>query len=176
MAEALTTLRRAEQVAPLDTPIDRLADISNEIGRVLLALGRPVEAVATCRRFLRRHPQEQSARWNLSLALLLMGEFVEGWAAYESRWGLPDHDPRPPGAELADPAAVSGRRVLILTEQGRGDMLQFVRYAPLLIERGATVIIQAYPDLVALLAGLPVSRRLSARTMPSRKLTTVFRS
>ena len=82
-AEALAVLRRSRQVAPLDTPVDHLADISNEIGRRFFQLGRPADAIAIGRRFLRRFPHDQSARWNFSLALLLTGEFDEGWKLYE---------------------------------------------------------------------------------------------
>jgi hypothetical protein len=59
------------------------------------------------------------------------------------------------GAAVLDIARVAGKRVLILQEQGRGDMLHFVRYAPLLTDRGATVMVQAYPDLVPLLKAMP---------------------
>ena len=153
--EALDVLRQAERVAPLDTPMARLADICNETGRSHLALGDPDAAIAACRRFLRRHPDSPSVRWNLSLALLLTGRFREGWALYENRWHVPGHDPPPEGASVIDPGRVAGRRLLILTEQGRGDMIQFVRYAPLLAAAGATVFVQAYPDLLPLLATLP---------------------
>jgi hypothetical protein len=56
---------------------------------------------------------------------------------------------------VLDPSRVAGKRVLMLTEQGRGDMVQFIRYAPLLAELGAIVHVQAYPDLVRLLAAMP---------------------
>jgi tetratricopeptide (TPR) repeat protein len=153
--EALDAAQAALRVAPADTPVPRLADITNEIGRALMALGRVEEALATCRRFLQRYPGQQAVLWNMSLCLLSLGDFAEGWRAYEHRFGLPGHDERPEGAGVLDPDRVAGKRVLILTEQGRGDMLQFVRYAPLLAERGATVLVQAYPDLVALLEATP---------------------
>jgi tetratricopeptide (TPR) repeat protein len=153
--EALDAARTAQRVAPLDTPLARMADISNEIGRGLMALGRYRQALAECRRFLRRHPDDARARWNLSLILLLLGEYADGWRAYESRWGVAGHDRMPDGATVLDPGRVCGRHVLILTEQGRGDMLQFVRYAPLLHRLGARVSLQVYPDLLDLLAAMP---------------------
>jgi tetratricopeptide (TPR) repeat protein len=155
LEEALDALRTAQTVAPLDTPVQRLADLTNELGRTLMALGRPEEALAECRRFLKRHPGQKTVIWNMSLCLLLLGQFEEGWRAYEHRFDVPEHDARPDGAIVLDPTQVAGMRVLILTEQGRGDMLQFIRYAPLLAEHGATICAQAYPDLVALLAATP---------------------
>ncbi len=156
LTEALEASRAAQRVAPLDTPPARLADVANEVCQALVGLGRVREALAECRRFLRRHPDEPSVRWNLSLALLLLGDYAEGWPAYECRWQVPDHDPRPEGSAVLDPDGIAGRHVLILTEQGRGDMLQFVRYAGLLRDKGARrVSLQAYPDLVALLSAMP---------------------
>ncbi|WP_158927376.1 hypothetical protein [Acidisphaera sp. S103] len=56
--------------------------------------------------------------------------------------------------------------MLFLTEQGRGDMLQCIRYAPLLAERGATVLVQAYPDLVPLLAAMPAETLAPLLALP----------
>ena len=136
LEEALQAATTAQRVAPLDTTVQRLADVTNEIGRTLMGLGRPEEALSECRRFLQRHPDQNSVLWNMSLCLLLLGRFEEGWLAYEHRFDLLDHDKRPKGAIVLDPTRVAGKRVLILTEQGRGDMLQFIRYVPLLVERG----------------------------------------
>lgn len=155
LEEALGAATTALRVAPLDTPVHRLADITNEVGRILMDLGRPEEALAMCRGFLERHPGQQTVTWNMSLCLLQLGRFEEGWRAYECRFDVPGHDRRPDGAVVLDPRLVAGKRVLILAEQGRGDMLQFIRYAPLLTDLGATVLVQAYPDLVRLLAAMP---------------------
>ncbi len=153
--EALSAMQRARQVAPADTPPERLADIASETAQALMALGRPEEALAECQALLRRQPDQTTVRWNMSLCLLALGRWQEGWLAYESRFGIPGHDARPDGTVVLDPAKVAGKRVLILTEQGRGDMLQFVRYVPLLAALGAEVKVQAYPDLVSLLAAMP---------------------
>ena len=153
--ESLAASRTALRVAPLDTPVARLAEVTNGMVHALAALGRPLEAVAECRSFLKRHPNQPTVTWNMSLCLLVLGEFEEGWRAYEHRFDVPAHDRRPDGAVVLDPARVAGKRVLILTEQGRGDMLQFIRYAPLLTARGAIVCVQTYPDLVPLLGAMP---------------------
>ena len=66
----------------------RLADATNEIGQILLDLGRPEEALVTCRRFLKRHPDQTAVIWNMSLRLLLLGQFEEGRRAYEHRFDI----------------------------------------------------------------------------------------
>lgn len=152
---ALEAARTASRVTPPDTPVNRLADIACETGRMLMELGQPEAALTECRDFLVRHPGEQTVIWNMSLCLLLLGRFAEGWAGYEQRFGISGHDPRPEGAVVLDLSRVAGKRVLILQEQGRGDMLHFIRYAPLLADLGATVAVQTYPDLVPLLRAMP---------------------
>ncbi|MDR3532138.1 MAG: tetratricopeptide repeat protein [Rhodopila sp.] len=164
--ESLQAARTALRIAPLDTPVHRLAEVSSEMGQTLLALGRPEEALAECRRFLARHPEQKTVIWNMSLCLLLLGQLEEGWRGYEHRFDVPGHDDRPEGAIVLDPDQVGGKRVLILTEQGRGDMLQFVRYAPLLAERGAIVSVQAYHDLVPLIAAMPAVHSVVSTDAP----------
>jgi tetratricopeptide (TPR) repeat protein len=90
LEEALHAATTAQRVAPLDTPVQRMADVSNEIGRILLGLGCPEQALAACRRFLKRHPGQKSVIWNVSLYLLLLGQFDEGWRAYEHRFDFPN--------------------------------------------------------------------------------------
>jgi hypothetical protein len=132
----------------------RLADIYGELGRALLALDRVEDALETCRALQARLPNDPGAAWNESLALLQLGRYREAWPKYEWRFAVPAHDPPRPGHHVLDLDAVAGKRVLLATEQGRGDILQFVRYAPLLAHRGAEVVVEAYPDLVALLRTL----------------------
>ncbi len=109
------------------------------------------------RRALGLKPGYAEAEWNLALARLLGGEFLEGWRGYEARWRMrrcptpPRHWPVPEwqGEDLA------GRRILLHAEQGLGDTLQFIRYAPLVAERGGRVIVECQPQLRRLLALMP---------------------
>ncbi|MBY6266054.1 hypothetical protein EI613_29695 [Azospirillum sp. 412522] len=94
------------------------------------------------------------ARFNLSMVLLAQGDFANGWRLYEARWRMehvayPAHAPRWHGG---DPA---GRSFLLVAEQGQGDTLHFVRYAPMLAALGAHVHLMVQPSLVRLLSGLP---------------------
>src|SRR5207248_224724 len=46
---------------------------------------------------------------------------------------------------------LGGRRILLDTEQGFGDLIQFVRFVPMVSARGAHVILRSPPELVRLL-------------------------
>ncbi|KAA0571894.1 tetratricopeptide repeat protein [Azospirillum sp. Sh1] len=105
-------------------------------------------------RALALHPESDVARFNLSMVLLAQGDFANGWRLYESRWRMenrayPAHAPRWRGG---DPA---GRSFLLVAEQGQGDTLHFVRYAPMLAALGAHVHLMVQPSLVRLLSTLP---------------------
>ena len=114
---------------------------------------------ATAEQLLRRSlalkPEFADAHWNLSLLLLARGEFEEGWAHYEWRWRgnkLPDDHitgPRWDGGSLA------GKTIVLHTEQGAGDSIQFVRYADILKRQGARVIVEGAANLQPLLGTCP---------------------
>ena len=148
--EAVESLRTALQGEVQTRDDHHLADVYGELGRALLALDRVEEALETCRALNARLPNEPSAVWNESLALLLLGRYREAWPKYERRFEVVGHDAARVGHHVPDLATVAGKRVLVAAEQGRGDLIQFTRYAPLLARRGAEVVIEAYPDLVSL--------------------------
>lgn len=131
-------------------PPARVADIVSECCMALVAVCRYQDALTLCRSQRQATGDSPSLVWNESLAHLILGDYAEGWRLYESRFDVPDHDPRRPGAQVLDLAAVSGKRVVVHPEQGRGDLFQFARYLPMLAGRGARVIVETYPDLMAL--------------------------
>ncbi|MEJ0019896.1 MAG: tetratricopeptide repeat-containing glycosyltransferase family protein [Acetobacteraceae bacterium] len=150
--DSVTSFRAALAHAPPDLDSDRFADIYANLGQALVALGRHEDAIEACHRGAQYRPQV--AAWNESLVLLLLGRFDEGWRNYEGRWGIADHDAPRPDARVPQLAEVAGKRVLLIPEQGHGDMIQFARYAPLLAASGAQVTLQTYPELRALMATL----------------------
>jgi hypothetical protein len=84
------------------------------------------------------------------LLLLQLGRFKEGWVAYETRWDAPGHDRAHPDYGVLDLHRVAGQRVLVKGEQGRGDVIQFMRYVRPLAALGARVTLSVYQDLVPL--------------------------
>ncbi|MBC8106686.1 MAG: tetratricopeptide repeat protein, partial [Anaerolineae bacterium] len=100
-----------------------------------------------------------------ALSLLSMGDYQNGFIEYEWRWRCDSFTTiaRSFDRPLWDGSDPRGRTVLIHTEQGFGDTLQFLRYVPMLAERGATVIVEANYSLIKLAARVKgVARVISA--------------
>jgi tetratricopeptide (TPR) repeat protein len=152
LEEAVASFRPALVDAPAGTDVDRLADIHASLGEALVGLGRYDEAHATCREMADLRPE--AAEWNESLMLLLRSQFAEGWRKYEGRWHVAGHDPPREDARVPHLAEIAGKRILLICEQGHGDMIQFARYASLLARQGARVCLQTYVALKALLQTL----------------------
>lgn len=129
----------------------------NNLGLALQAMNRLPDAIDAYRHALTGDPAFAHAHWNLALALLAHGDYGEGWREYEWRLRLSElggNAPRPPaprwfGEDLA------GRSVLVTTEQGLGDAIQFIRFAEVLAARGAQVTVEAQAPLARLLATAP---------------------
>ena len=104
------------------------------------------------------------ARFNLAVLWLVKGDFERGWPEYEWRLDArrtPSRACHPP--PLWDGAPLEGRTILLYPEQGFGDILQFIRYAPLVRQRGGRVLVACYKPLVRLLARCPGIDRLVAQ-------------
>ena len=126
-------------------------------GKAFVALGRPEEALASMRRPVELAPDNAWNRLNLGYAELAAGHLREGFALLEARGGVPGFAPQPRGfaQPLWDGAAFPGRTLLLHTDEGFGDTIQFCRYATLAAGRGGKVVLEVKPALVSLLAGLP---------------------
>jgi len=181
--EAITSGERATRLAPLmplawlnlgvslldaDRPIEARAALAralaldpasalaeNAHGSALEAAGDSAAALAAYDRALALQPEYHEARFNRGLAELKRGDFANGWADYEARRALRTFPPAPEGATEWDGEALNGRTLVLFTEQGYGDTLQFVRFAPLVAALGGKVVLACQRPLVRLLDGAP---------------------
>ncbi len=132
----------------------------------LAAQGRLDEALTSVEDALRIEPEHAGARHCRALWRLQQGRFAEGWPEYEWRWKMPDMVPRKCQELLWDGSPLDGRTILLWAEQGLGDTLQAIRFAPLVKERGGTVIVECQASLVPLLSRCVGIDRLVARGAP----------
>jgi Tfp pilus assembly protein PilF len=124
----------------------------NNLALTLEALGRWVDAVQAYRSALAAEPRFAAAHQNLARALLALGHYREAWEHY--RWRLIAQGlatTMPEAAQQRLPASLAGRDFIIVGEQGLGDVLFFLRFAPELARRGARVGFVGDERLYALL-------------------------
>ncbi len=138
----------------------------NNRGLVQRDLGDLPAALACYQQALERAPEHAEARLNRALAWLAQGEFARGWPEYEWRWRVRKTPERAFAAPRWDGSPLAGRRLLIHTEQGLGDTLQFIRYAALVRERGGRAVVEAPRELIALLSDCPHIDQLVTRGQP----------
>ncbi|MBD1827796.1 tetratricopeptide repeat protein [Microcoleus vaginatus GB1-A2] len=127
-------------------------DAINNLGHALVDLGEFQEAFSCHSRALELQPDNATAHLELALTLLLFGDFQRGFAEYEWRWRTPQLSPRQFKQPVWDGSDLQGKTILLHVEQGFGDSIQFIRYAPILRSRGAKVMVACYPELMRLFA------------------------
>ena len=123
----------------------------------LRRLDRPHEALVDLEAALAKAPEFPEAHFETALVRLTLGDFKAGWKEYEWRWktGAFANQRRAFRQPLwLGGVPLSGKTILLHAEQGLGDTIQFIRYAPLLVERGARVVCEVQPELVPLLSQL----------------------
>lgn len=146
--EALASTDRALELKP------DYADAHFDRSLVLGSLMRHEEAIASCERAIALHPDHADAQWHLAALHLITGDFERGWPRFEWRWrsrsyGLVRRElDRPMWLGGQD---IAGKVMLVSCDGGYGDVIQFCRYVPMLMERGATVILEAGAGVLPLL-------------------------
>jgi Flp pilus assembly protein TadD len=160
--EAIAAYRQAIRLQP------DFAEAHNNLGNGLIDKGQLDEAIAACRQAIALKPDYAEAHKNLSVAMLARGDFQQGWEEYEWRWkckgslsplgNLPQ--PRWDGRPLED------RTLLLYTEQGLGDALQFIRYVPLVARRGGRIVLECQAELQRLFQTIAGGCQIVARGQP----------
>jgi tetratricopeptide (TPR) repeat protein len=143
-AAAMKCYRRAIEINP------SYSGAYFNLGNTLKEQREFAEAMHCFRKAVEHSPDYAEAHWNLSLLLLAHGNFAEGWKEYEWRWKLKGVSERAFPQPLWDGSALDDRTILLHAEQGLGDAIHFIRYAPLLAERGARVLVECQKELAPL--------------------------
>ena len=125
----------------------------NNYGNVMRECGYPDRAIPFLQHAIVLNPNNVTAKFNLAVSWLLIGNYQQGWPAYETRWNY-EHlagtepqfaQPRWSGQDL------NGKTILVIGEQGHGDCIQFVRFVYNLHMMGARVKLQVTDGLIPLL-------------------------
>ena len=147
--EALGAFEAAVNLAPEDY------EIHVNIGVTLNAMARFDEAIDAFNRASTLAPDAVTPKVNRSMTYLLLERWEEGFLGYESRLDLPGAVPEgllAGGKPEWDGSPLHGKTLLIYPEQGMGDVIQFLRYAPLCKAAGARVMACCHRPLARLLA------------------------
>jgi hypothetical protein len=140
-----------------------LPESFSDLGVALAGLKRSREAASYYDKAINLDPEYAEAHWNKSLLFLLMGDFDSGWKSYEWRWKIPGlmrdladfSQPLWLGqAEFGGIEGLAGKTILVHSEQGLGDTIQFARYLLLLAENGARVVFELPAALFGALRGV----------------------
>jgi Tfp pilus assembly protein PilF len=168
----LRKLRRLEDaLASHDSAIAARPDYAEAYanrGVTLYDLKRFDEALASYDRALALRADYADAHFFKGLASLVTSDFERGWSEYEWRR-------RAPAARLterhfAQPhwfgEDIAGKTILLHSEQGFGDSIQFGRYVPLVAPRGARVVMEVEAPLCGLMKGLTGVAQVIAKGDP----------
>ncbi len=130
----------------------------------LSEIGEIEKAIREYERTIELNDKYYSAYFNLSMLYLLTGEYEKGWRYYEYRF-LTDELKRKelPGKRWRGEEA-KDKTLYVYSDQGFGDLLQFVRLLKMAKEKVGTVILEAQIELLELLK----NSNLADRVVPSR--------
>jgi Flp pilus assembly protein TadD len=159
VTDALASFDRAIALKP-----DQAAFHSHR-GGALMRLRRMTEALEAYATAQKLDSTHAKAHLNEAMCRLMIGDVAAGWAKYEYRWHC---EPMSAARKhftvplwLGD-TDIAGKTILLHAEQGAGDTIQFCRYAPLLAQRGARVLMQVPASLKNLMLSLEGVTRVFA--------------
>lgn len=165
LEDALISYDRALAIDPNDVLVH------NNRALLLQLLYRWDEALASYDRALALNPGYADAHYNRAITALYLGDFTRGWPDFEWRWQVAQRANIGTVREFAQPLwlgapSLAGKRLLVHSEQGLGDTLQFCRYATLAAAQGASVILEIQRSLVSVVRTLAGAAEVIAKGDP----------
>ncbi|HEX4053075.1 MAG TPA: tetratricopeptide repeat-containing glycosyltransferase family protein [Tepidisphaeraceae bacterium] len=131
-----------------------LAEAHQSVGAALQSLGKFEEAIRASHDAIRLKPELAGAHLNVALAELVLGNLDRGWPEYEWRHKRSDILPQRSFPQPRwDGSRIDGKTILLYCEQGFGDAIHFIRYAPLVAGLGGRVILECPIPLLRLFRG-----------------------
>jgi hypothetical protein len=127
------------------------ADSLHSLGIALRDAGLLDEADAVFAKALGLKPDDPEIRFNLALTQLHLENFATGWHHYEARWQLERQKKRAFAQPWWHGEPFAGRKLLLFAEQGFGDTIQFIRFAPQVKALGGRVALECQPELLRLM-------------------------
>jgi len=161
LAEAEQELRQAP---PEPEALVNLSSVQKERGAF-------TESEATLRHALSLAPDNPVLRYNWSLLMLLLGRTSEAWDGWEQRFRAGAVPARSFSHPQWQGEPLGSRTLLVHTEQGLGDVIQFVRYLPAI---DGHVVFEPPPRLRRLLSANPALPPMIAPDAPTPPIDTVI--
>ena len=147
--QAATAHQQALKHAPNSVPA------LYNMGLALRDLGRIDVALGFFDKVIKVQPNHGACRWDRALALLLRGDYAQGFSELEWRWKLPSITAPTFKQKQWAGESLKGKVLFVAQEPGFGEAIQMARYLPLLAAQGATVIVECAPELGRLFSAMP---------------------
>ena len=156
--EAVFHCRQAVTLDPDST------ELHNNLGAILQKQEMIEEAITSYDMAIELDPDYAEAHLNKSFALLLTGNYKEGWIENEWRLRTKTHSLRNFNKPKWDGLPLNGKSILVHAEQGFGDTIQFIRYLPMVKAQGGQVIFECHKSLNRLLRNYAGIDKIIERT------------
>ncbi|MDN5925250.1 MAG: tetratricopeptide repeat-containing glycosyltransferase family protein [Xanthomonadales bacterium] len=130
----------------------RNAEAQNSLGLAYARLANETKAIEHFDLAIAADRQFAMAHFNRGLIQLRLGDFKQGWEGYEWRWQMPTFTPFRCPQPQWNGEDISDKVLLVHTEQGNGDAMQFARFLPLAAQRCRKLVLVSTSNMRAVMA------------------------
>lgn len=133
-----------------------------------MQIGMYAECICECDFLLCIDPTNDKVRFTRGFAYLVLGDYERGFADYESR--LKDQLNEPDAPVWTGEQDISGKTVLVHGEMGLGDNIMFMRYVPMMVARGAKVLVVVPASQKFMVHAIEGAEWVDVKNVPAIKL------